>query len=155
MIRLKECVDIVALHRQGFSIKAIARQLGISRNGVRRASRRDGPPIRAPQLRPPSKLEPYKDYLLARLSEFPGLSTVVLFEKVRAQGYVGGLTILRNFTRPYRVRRREPVVRFETPPGHQAQVDWAHLGTHVLPGRPLRLVSSSSSSASPEPFARK
>ena len=122
VIRLEEWVDIVALHRQGFSIKAIARQLGISRNAVRRGLRRDGPPVRAPQKRPPSKLEPYKDYLLSRLAEFPELSTVALFEEIQAQGYTGGLTILRNFTRPYRVRRREPVVRFETPPGHQAQV---------------------------------
>jgi len=139
VIRLEEWVDIVALHRQGFSIKAISRRLGISRNAVRRALRRSGPPVRAPQKRPPSKLEPYKDYLLARLAEFPELSTVVLFEEIRAQGYTGGLTILRNFTRPYRVRRREPVVRFETPPGRQAQVDWAHLGTHVLAGRPTPL----------------
>jgi transposase len=139
VIRLEEWVDIIAMHRQGFSIKAIARQLGISRNAVRRGLRRNGPPVRAPQQRPPSKLEPHKDYLLARLAEFPELSTVSLFEEIQAQGYTGGLTILRNFTRPYRVRRREPVVRFETPPGHQAQVDWAHLGTHVLSGRPTPL----------------
>jgi transposase len=141
VISLEEWVDIVALHRQGLSIKAIARKLGISRNAVRRALRRDGPPTRAPQRRPPSKIEPFKDYLLARLAEFPELSTVVLFEEIQALGYTGGLTILRNFTRPYRVRRREPVVRFETPPGHQAQVDWAHLGIHVLDGiqTPLHL----------------
>ena len=139
VIRLEEWVDIVALHRQGLSIKAISRQLGISRNAVRRALRRDGPPVRAPQKRPPSKLEPYKDYLLSRLAEFPELSAAALFEEIQAQGYEGGLTILRNFTRPYRVRRREPVVRFETPPGHQAQVDWAHLGTHPLSGRPTPL----------------
>lgn len=113
--------------------------LGISRNAVRRALRRDGPPVRAAQGRAPSKLEPYKDYLLARLAEFPELSTVVLFEEIQVQGYHGGLTILRNFTRPYRIRRREPVVRFETPPGRQAQVDWAHLGTHVLDGVPTPL----------------
>jgi transposase len=141
VISLEEWVDIVALHRQGLSIKAIARKLGISRNAVQRALRCDGPPTRAPQRRPPSKIEPFKDYLLARLAEFPELSTVVLFEEIQALGYTGGLTILRNFTRPYRVRRREPVVRFETPPGHQAQVDWAHLGIHVLDGiqTPLHL----------------
>jgi len=139
VVKLEEWVDIVSLHRQGVSIKAIARMLGISRNAVRRALRRDGPPVRAPQGRLPSKLDPHKDYLLARLSEFPELSTVVLCEEIRAQGYTGGLTILRNFTRPYRVRRREPVVRFETPPGRQAQCDWAHLGTHVLDGVPTPL----------------
>jgi transposase len=82
----------------------------------------------------PSKLDPYKDYLLARLAEFPELSAVALFEEVKALGYPGGLSILKEFTLPYRVRRKEPVVRFETPPGRQAQCDWAHLGTHLVQG---------------------
>ncbi len=58
MIKLEEWVDIVSLHRQGLSIKAIARRLGISRNTVRSALRREGPPAYA---RPavPSKLDPY------------------------------------------------------------------------------------------------
>jgi len=133
VIRLEEWVDIVALHRQGVSIKAIARMLGISRNAVRRALKRGGPPVRAPQGRPPSKLEPFKPYLVDRLAEFPELSAISLFEEVKALGYEGQISILKDFTRPYRVRRKEPVVRFETPPGRQAQCDWAHLGTHELP----------------------
>jgi len=139
VIRLEEWVDIVSLHRQGISIKAIAKRLGVSRNTVRRALRRDGPPKRAPQRRPPSKLEPYRDYLLARLAEFPELSAEVLFEEICAMGYAGGRTILKEFTLPYRVRRREPIVRFETPPGRQAQVDWAHLGIHEIGGTPTHL----------------
>lgn len=133
MIKLEEWVDIVSLHRQGFSIKAIARRLGISRNTVRLALRRKKPPA---YVRPAttSKLDPYKDYLLARLAEFPELSAAVLFEEVKALGYPGGLSILKEFTLPYRVRRKEPVVRFETPPGRQAQCDWAHLGTHLVSG---------------------
>jgi transposase len=133
VIRLEEWVDIVALHRQGVSIKAIARMLGISRNAVRRALKRGGPPVRVPQERPPSKLEPFKAYLVDRLTEFPELSAISLLEEVKALGYEGQISIFKDFTRPFRVRRKEPVVRFETPPGHQAQVDWAHLGTHELP----------------------
>jgi transposase len=133
LIKLEEWVDIVSLHRQGLSIKAISRRLGVSRNTVRLALRRPGPPLyQRPAV--PSKLDLYKDYLLARLAEFPELSAVVLFEEVKALGYPGGLSILKEFTRPYRVRRKEPVVRFETPPGRQAQCDWAHLGTHVIRG---------------------
>jgi transposase len=139
VIKLEEWVDIVSLHRQGLSIRAISRRLGVSRNTVRAALRRPGPPVRAPQSRPPSKLEPYKDYLLARLVEFPELSVEALFEEITALGYSGGRSILKEFTLPYRIRRKEPVVRFETPHGHQAQVDWAHLGTHVLAGRPTPL----------------
>jgi transposase len=138
VIRLEEWVDVVALHRQGLSIKAISRRLGISRNTVRAALRREGPPVYARPAKP-SKLDPFKDYLLARLAEFPELSAVVLLEEVCALGYEGGLSILKDFTRPYRIRRREPVVRFETPPGRQAQCDWAHLGTHEIAGRETRL----------------
>lgn len=139
MIKLEEWVDIVSLHRQGLSIRAISRRLGVSRNTVRAALRREGPPIRAPQRRPPSKLEPFKDYLITRLTEFPELSVEALFEEICPLGYQGGRTILKEFTLPYRIRRKEPVVRFETPPGQQAQVDWAYLGTHVLAGRPTPL----------------
>jgi len=69
LIRLEEWVDIVALHKQGLSIKAIARKTGLPRNTVRAVLRRDGPPERAPQIRPPSKFEPYKDYLVSRLTD--------------------------------------------------------------------------------------
>jgi transposase len=138
MIGLEEWVDIVALHRQEVPIREIARRLGISRNAVRRALRREGPPLRTPQRRPPSKLEPFKDYLLTRLADFPMLTAEALFEEVQAMGYGGGISILKDFTRPHRVRRREPIVRFETPPGKQAQVDWGELGTHELP-EPTRL----------------
>ena len=41
-------------------------------------------------------------------------------------GYAGGRTILREFLHPFRELARErATVRFETPPGKQAQVDWA------------------------------
>jgi len=77
--------------------------------------------------RPPevTKLEKYKETIEARLREFPRLSAVRLFAECRAAGYTGGLTQLRVFARSLRPPA-EPVVRFETAPGHQAQVDFAH-----------------------------
>lgn len=36
MISMESWVDIKSLHRQGHSIRAIARQLGVSRNTVRK-----------------------------------------------------------------------------------------------------------------------
>ena len=131
MITREEWVDIISLHRQGLSIRAISARLGVSRNTVRAALRREGPPLRQARSLP-SKLDPYRDYLLARLAEFPELSAVALCEEIRALGYAGGLSILKEFTYPYRQRRREPVVRFETPPGRQAQADWSSLGRHLV-----------------------
>ena len=49
-----------------------------------------------------------------------------LFEEIRAAGYAGGYTQLKEYVRQVRpAPTPEPVVRFETPPGHQAQVDFA------------------------------
>jgi transposase len=138
LLRLEEWVDIVSRHAAGQSIKSIARELGISRNTVRATLRREGPP-RYERRVAPSKLDPHKDYLIARLAEFPELSAKRLLAEIRAQGYAGGISILKDFTRPYRVPRRDPVVRFETPPGQQAQCDFGELGIHEVCGVRTRI----------------
>lgn len=133
MLRLEEWVDVVSMHKAGVPIKVIARELGISRNTVRATLKRDGPP--AYQRKPmPSKLDPHRDYLLQRLHDFPELSAKQLYSEIRARGYTGGVSILKDFTRPHRVPRKSAVVRFETPPGEQAQCDYGELGTHAVRG---------------------
>jgi transposase len=72
----------------------------------------------------PAKLEPYKPLIQARLTEFPALQATRLFAECRAAGYRGGYSRLCDYVRTLRPPP-EPVVRFETPPGHQAQVDFA------------------------------
>ena len=100
-----------------------------------------GRPIKRTLRRPavPHKLAPYTGIVEARLEEFPGLSATRLFDEVRAAGYPGGYSRVRDYVRA--VRPREPVeavVRFETPAGRQGQVDFA---TFTLPwGRRHALV---------------
>ena len=49
-----------------------------------------------------------------------------LLEEVRARGYNGGYTVLRQRIKQLRKQcHRLPVERFETGPGVQAQMDWA------------------------------
>lgn len=73
------------------------------------------------------KIDPYRGLIQARLEEFPKLSSVRLFEELRQSGYQGGYTQVKEFVRSVRPRPEpEPVRRFETPPGRQAQVDFAH-----------------------------
>jgi transposase len=52
---------------------------------------------------------------------------VVLLREVRAQGYTGGYSILKEYVHPFR-RKHQPqaTMRFETGPGEQAQVDWGN-----------------------------
>lgn len=74
----------------------------------------------------PTKLDPYKAIIRERLATYPELSAARLFDEVRAAGYPGGVAQLQVFVRQVRPRPpAEEVVRFETPPGHQAQVDFA------------------------------
>jgi transposase len=72
-----------------------------------------------------TKLDRFTGIVEARLQEFPRLSAVRLFAECRAAGYEGGLTQLRAYVRRLRPPP-EPIVRYETVPGHQAQVDFAH-----------------------------
>ncbi len=85
------------------------------------------------------KLDPYKPIIAARLEEFPKLSAQRLFDEVRAAGYTGAYSAVRDYVRE--TRPREPLeepVRFETPPGRQGQVDF---GTFRFPwGRRHALV---------------
>jgi transposase len=84
---------------------------------VTRARYQPRPPV-------PTKLEPYRPLIQARLAEFPALQATRLFAECRAAGYPGGYSQLRAYVRTLRPPP-EPVVRFETPPAHQAQVDFA------------------------------
>ena len=131
---------------QGLSKAALARRLGITERTIRRWIANgelerdlDEPPRYRPRPPRPTKLDPYKDLIRTRLATYPELSAVRLFEEVQADGYTGGYSRLREFVGEVRPRPAPaPVVRFETPPGHQGQVDFA---TFELPfGRRYALV---------------
>ena len=72
------------------------------------------------------KIDAYRPIIEARLQAYPLLSAVRLLGEIKAAGYVGGYTQLKEYVRHVRPVVEDPVVRFETPPGHQAQVDFAH-----------------------------
>jgi transposase len=129
MIGVQHLMDILELHREGHSIHAIARLCGLSRNTVRKVLRgqHDLKRRAAPRV---GLLDPFKDYLRQRRSDIP-LSAVRLLEEIRAMGYAGSLPTLRRFLATLEqgtARQRRLTVRFETPPGHQAQADWAYAG---------------------------
>jgi transposase len=119
---------------QGKSKSALARELGVSRDTIHRWIRtgdldRDldqQPMIYGPRRPVPTKLDRFRPILETRLTAFPELSAVRLFEEIRAAGYTGGYSQLKAAVRQLRpVPSLEPVVRFETPPGRQGQVDFA------------------------------
>ena len=132
---------------QGVSKAELSRRFGVSRATIHHWTEtgqldRDlaaGARGYAPRPLVAHKLDPYKAIIDARLEAFPKLSAKRLFDEVRAAGYPGGYGRVRDYV--LATRPREPVeapVRFETPPGHQGQVDF---GTFTLPwGRRYALV---------------
>ncbi len=72
------------------------------------------------------KIDPYREIILARLTAYPRLSATRLHDEIRAAGYAGGYTQVKEYVRQVRPKPpADPVVRFETPAGLQAQVDFA------------------------------
>jgi transposase len=119
---------------RGLSKAEIARELGVARRTVyhwiatgQLERELDDAPMRYAARPPiPCKVDPFRAILAARLAEFPKLSAVRLYEEIRAAGYTGGYTQVKDCVRQMRpMPPAEPVVRFETPPGRQAQVDFA------------------------------
>src|SRR3954451_19552073 len=122
--------EIISRWRAGSSIRKIARELGMARNTVSgvlaqieaQRSGDEGSPIR----RRPSLLDPYEPFIQELLGRYPDLTAVRLLEELRQRGFTGGYTVVRQRLGVLRPPTAPlPVVRFETAPGAQAQMDYA------------------------------
>jgi len=129
MLKVDQALNIRDLKKEGHSIRSIAEETGHSRNTVRKVLRGEH------KLSPPSpvrssKLDPFKPYVKKRYVEH-GLSAVRLLEELEPMGYTGSIYPVRRFLHGLKQsghRQRKLTVRFETPPGKQAQADWAYCG---------------------------
>jgi transposase len=119
---------ILDLQRQGLSVSAIALQLGIDRKTVRKYLARGlEPPVYGPRQPRPRRIDPFVSYLRERVEAWPGLTGRRLFRELKERGYQGGYTAITDALRDLRPPTAPAFeVRFETPPGDQAQVDFAH-----------------------------
>ncbi|MEO1315139.1 MAG: IS21 family transposase [Pseudomonadota bacterium] len=124
---LREIVLIHDLKRQGLSITAIARKVGCDRKTARRHLERGfEPPVYKPRAPVERIIAPFEAYLRDRVERFPDLSGKRLMREIRDRGYTGGYSAVTDFLREVRPKPRPPFERrFETPPGRQAQVDFA------------------------------
>jgi transposase len=127
VIKIGELVMILDLHRQGLSVSAIARQLGIDRKTVRGYIAKGlEPPAYKKRPSSPGIVAPFAPYLRERLAAYPGLTGRRLWRELKERGYQGGYTAVTDTLRELRPPRTGSFeVRFETPPGEQAQVDFA------------------------------
>lgn len=123
MVGKEECMEIWALKRQGYSVRAIARKLGMHRKTVSKyLAAREFPKYRSVKRK--SALEPYYGMIEEWLRAEDYQATRV-HELVIEQGYQGGYETVKRFVRTVKERRDHiAYLRFETMPGQQAQVDF-------------------------------
>lgn len=131
MLRKEGWMEIKELAEKGIYKKDIAEELGVSPKTITRALARKGPPSGERPNARCSKLDPFKPLIDNLLSQGVWNSKVIL-EELKAKGYTGGSTIIRDYMKPRRsLRPSRATVRFETPPGHQLQHDWGEIVTVV------------------------
>lgn len=126
MITVECWTTIRFLHAQGKGIRAIAKELDLSRNTVRDALRAEAPPARTRAKRPNPDLTPLAVPIATMLFEKKFIGSRILRE-IRQLGYAGGPTALYGYLADLKEERTRTKVteRFETPPGYQAQFDWS------------------------------
>lgn len=138
MIDYQTFCQIRELHqRQGLNVEQIAQALELHRHTVTKW-------LAEPHYRPArqasraSKLDPYKGDIVRWLEAHP-LSAVQVLQRLREQGYEGGYSIVKDYVRKIRPRRRPAFLRLAFAPGECAQVDWGSYGTMAVGATRRRL----------------
>ena len=122
---------LILMHQEGRSIRELCRHFHLGRNTIRRilrahAQRRDmGHDLLTKRLTRASKLDEFDSQILKLLEKYPRITGVRIYEELKEAGYCGGISILRERLKKIRPPDREPVIRFETDPGQQGQMDWS------------------------------
>jgi transposase len=129
MINKRTIFDIHRLAYDGLSVRQIALTLGIDRRSVQKYL--DDPHLKRATFTPASKLDPFKDEIKRLLESHPKASAEVIRQRLEAQGFDGGITIVRDYLRGLReaTQVKQAFIRFESAPGVQCQTDWGHFGS--------------------------
>ena len=122
---------LILMHHEGRSIRELCREFHLGRNTLRRilrahAQRRDcGHDVLTQKLRRASKLDEFNPEIKKLLEKYPNITGLRIYEELKEMGYAGGISILRERLKKLRPPKRDPVIRFETEPGQQGQMDWS------------------------------
>jgi transposase len=135
MVRQERWEEIRRLRvEEGVPVTELARRFELDRKTVRRCLRDTAwRPYQRPARAAPL-LAPHTEYLGERAPQV-GYSAQILYQELRQRGYQGSYETVKLFVRPLRAARlsaERTLVRFETPPGLQSQIDW---GTARIPFR--------------------
>ena len=131
--KIHDCRD-----RQRLTITQTARALGLDPRTVAAWAARSRFEPRRSRPRG-SVLDPFKRGITRLLDSHP-YSAQQIFQRLREEGYRGGITILRDYVRRIRPTKRPVYLKLHFAPGECAQVDWDAYGT-VAVGNTLRRLS--------------
>lgn len=130
MLIQEQAVEIRVMARHGLSIRAIARQTGLSRQAVRKYLIAGVKPAYAPRKGRPTNVDSVKTYLVERIAAAKPdwIPASVLYREACERGYSGAQSTLRAFVAQFKPKTKaDPVVRFETEPGVQMQADFTFI----------------------------
>ncbi len=114
--RLARYEAVLDLHRQGFTVRAIAHQLHMGRRLVRLYLAAPAFPERAPSRPRRTLLTPYEPYLRMRW-DAGCQNAAALWHELRAQGFTGSASFVRQQVRRWRVVPGRPGTPARTPGG--------------------------------------
>ena len=124
MISKEVFMDIIAMHRNGYSIRKIAKLTGIHRRTVKRHLESNSFPAYKKEKRKLSILEPYTQIIRDYLDQDDYQATWI-YDRMKRMGYAGSYDTVKIYVRTIKEQKtRLAYARFETEPGLQAQVDW-------------------------------
>jgi transposase len=123
----------------GWSISKIAREFGVDWRTARRYATSESVPRYRPREGAAELTETQLAHVRRRLDRCQDLRATTLYRELGELGYAGSYPSLVRRVRAIRPRDEDldPVVRFETGPGVQVQVDWTDCGRWLV-GSELR-----------------
>ena len=127
--------DVLKRHLiDGQSVRLIARETGRARQTVRRMLGLETKKVRVRERKISSLLDPYRAEIATLLDATPTIKAPAVLERLRACGYGGGVTIVRDLLRAIRPKpHAKAFLTLDFLPGARVQVDWADFG-FCIPG---------------------
>lgn len=126
MITNEEFVVIHTLKKQGHSIRSISKITKLDRRTISKRLKEDEK-LLYKKREYKSHLDKYKDYIISRVNQaLPNkIPSSVIYDEICEYGYEGKIRVLQYYLASLNPKhKKQEIIRFETEPGFQGQVDW-------------------------------
>lgn len=138
MYKEQKIMDTKIMQAKGLRQREIAESLGVTERTIRNYLK--SPPGKKERKKRASKLDPFRAIVESVIRDNPYYNIELLFQALVKTGYKGKISILRDLAG--RIRKgvlSEAVIRFETMPGQQAQVDWKERIKCIIDGKDVNI----------------